>query len=166
MGGTSANATSALETAQVRGDPIVSIKFIFTQNVQSYLPTSLGGTSAQADKITAQAGHAGQSVFATVGATAGGVYNAVSEAAHPHIEHAKEAAQPHIEHAKGTAQGFMGTAGTQGGNLKPASEQHVPASSAPLESGPHTVDTPYPTQSAGVKGTDIAASGVQPSQHN
>lgn len=134
--------------------------------VQSYLPTSLGGTSAQADKVAAQAGHTGQSIIATVGSTAGGVYNAVSGAAQPHIEHAKEAAQPHIEHAKGAAQGLMGTAGTQGGILKPASEQHVPASSAPLESGPHTIDTPYPSKTAGVKGTDVAASGVQPSQHN
>jgi len=67
-----------------------------------------------------------------------------------------ETAQPHIEKAVGVVQGYMGTAGTQGAQLAehgktatPASSASVPAATtAPLESGKHTVDSPYATSTA------------------
>jgi hypothetical protein len=84
--------------------------------------------------------------------------NAAQESTKPHIEATKEyltaaqeTVQPHIESAKGVAQGYLGTAGTQGVEVQgksPVPSKDIPATSAPLESGPHSVDTPYPSTTA------------------
>lgn len=155
-------ASSALETAQVCY--LVTFRMVscvLTLSVQAYLPTSIGGVSAQADKATTRASQEGQGILASVEATAENVYHAVSEAVQPHLEHAREVAQPRVEQAKDTAQKYLNAAGVPGvgptSNLKPASEHIIPTSTAPLESGPHTVETPYPPYSSAVKGTDVAA---------
>ncbi|KAF9535649.1 hypothetical protein CPB83DRAFT_25133 [Crepidotus variabilis] len=105
-------------------------------------------------------------------------YNALgtaSEAAAPHVETAKNAAynamgtasnaaQPHIENAKATAQNTLGTASVPSAPSKVEEKAPIPATSAPLESGPHTVTTPYPatTTKTGPVATDIAANDPSP----
>ncbi|KAF8203062.1 hypothetical protein BJ912DRAFT_942716 [Pholiota molesta] len=142
-------ATSALETAQ------------------SYLPESVGGsppsttTESKAGSQTPGAG-----VLASVEATAENVYNKVAGAARPHIERAKSAAQSYTAAVQGQKEHTTSAGGTES-PLKPAGQNKVTtASSAPLESGPHTVDAPYPAMSSSVKAGDIAASGGQPVTHN
>lgn len=49
-----------------------------------------------------------------------------------------------FEKAKDAVQGAFGTAGTAPVSSTPSSSTGVPATSAPLESGPHTVNNPYP----------------------
>jgi len=142
-------ATSALETAQ------------------SYLPKSVGGTTPSTTRESKTESHApGTEVLASVEATAEDVYNKVAAAAQPHIEHVKSAAQGYVAGAQGEGVHTSSASGTES-PIKPAGQNKVTAvSSAPLESGPHTVDAPYPATSSSVKAGDIAASGAQPSTHN
>ena len=76
---------------------------------------------------------------------------AAAAAAQPHIDRVAAAAQPHIDKATGYAQGALAPSK----DTAPASSTGIPATSAPLESGPHTVGTTYPstttTTGAGVK---------------
>jgi len=79
--------------------------------------------------------------------------NAAQETMKPHIETTKEyltaaqrTVQPHVDSAKGAAQGYLGTAGVPGNSPVPSKD--IPATSAPLESGPHSVNTPYPSTMA------------------
>lgn len=68
---------------------------------------------------------------------------------------AQETAKPHIENAKGVAQGFLGTAGMQVSDTlgKPSvPSKDIPATSAPLESGSHSINTPYPSNPPSGKG--------------
>ncbi|KDR85447.1 hypothetical protein GALMADRAFT_234326 [Galerina marginata CBS 339.88] len=102
------------------------------ETAQSYLPSTIAGKPV---------GEAASDVASTVQQKAGEAYTV-----------AKETAQPHIEKAISAAQGYY--AGTQGlqehGEAKsivtPASSTGIPAATtAPLESGPYTTTTPYPT---------------------
>ncbi|KAI0640645.1 hypothetical protein C8Q79DRAFT_1004230 [Trametes meyenii] len=65
-------------------------------------------------------------------------------AATPYIQSAAEAAQPHIAKAKGVVTGKTGSCSSD--YNKPP---EVPASTAPLESGPHVVGSPYPASTNG-----------------
>ncbi|RDB28669.1 hypothetical protein Hypma_015787 [Hypsizygus marmoreus] len=76
------------------------------------------------------------------------------ETAKQYLASAQEVAHPHIEHAKDTAQGYLGIAETQPTSQTPASSTGIPATSAVLESGPHTVDTPYPSTTT-TAGTNV-----------
>ena len=105
---------------------------------------------------------AGTGVVESVRTTATNTYTA-----------AKEAVQPHIEKIQGVTQEYLGATGTEGTQVKstaaepmPASSTGIPAASAPLESGPHTTSTPYPSEATKVSGTDIAASGAPPTNRN
>lgn len=72
---------------------------------------------------------------------------------------AQEIAKPHVENAKGVAQGYLGTAGTQPVTNTPASSTGIPATSAPLESGPHTVGSPYHSTTT-TTGTKVGENSV------
>ncbi|KAF8973669.1 hypothetical protein BDZ97DRAFT_1776200 [Flammula alnicola] len=68
-----------------------------------------------------------------------------------YVEQVKALANSAIETAQAYLPASVGgkptetTQGTQGSSHPtPASSKDIPATSAPLESGPHTVDTPYP----------------------
>ena len=67
-----------------------------------------------------------------------------AEAAKPYVESAAAAAQPHIEKAKNVVTGVASSATTSTG--KPS---EPPATTAPLESGPHVVGNPYPATTNG-----------------
>ncbi|KAF9478029.1 hypothetical protein BDN70DRAFT_880458 [Pholiota conissans] len=146
------------------------------ETAQSYFPESIGGRAHAQSTTTESAqpkeeGRTGAGIITSVEATAENVYHKVSAVAQPHIEHVHEVAHPRIEHVKGVVEGYMGTSGTQGKGTdspdKPSEDKKFSAaSSAPLESGSHTVDAPYPDKSSQVKATDVAASGAQPSIHN
>ncbi|KAF5384829.1 hypothetical protein D9615_001306 [Tricholomella constricta] len=91
---------------------------------QSYLPASVGGHTS----TTAQPA---SGVASSIQGGAATVVDTTKE----YVASAQEAVKPHIEHVKGAV---------QGGPATPASSTGIPATSAPLESGPHTIGTPYP----------------------
>jgi hypothetical protein len=129
------------------------------ETVQGYLPTAIGGKSAESPAASTRSktegNNTGTGVVESVQATATSAYTA-----------AKEAVQPHIEKVQGVAQDYLGMAGTQGAHVAkptPASSMGISATSAPLESDPHTVDTSCPPKDSKVSGIDIAASGSSPS---
>lgn len=96
--------------------------------------------------------------------TGTGVVESVRTTATNAYTAAKEAVQPHIEKIQGVTQEYLGTEGTtsSAANPMPASSTGIPATSAPLESGPHTISTPYPSKATKVSGADIASSGAPP----
>jgi len=117
------------------------------------------------------------------------IARSTSDAAHTHIEAAKYAAKPHFENAKQTAQaaanaalpyievakakvqGSMGVGANAGegpgltGQKIVESKGDIPSTSAPLESGPNTVKSPYPTTTTMPLARDIAANEGSPMQH-
>ncbi|KAH9836927.1 uncharacterized protein C8Q71DRAFT_577911 [Rhodofomes roseus] len=86
----------------------------------------------------AQEGSTTQNLSSTVQSTAQTALQTGKE----YLASAQTAAQPHIEKAKTYVAGSTGTSGPATG--KP---DGVPASTAPLESGPHVVGNPYPATS-------------------
>ncbi|KAI0666062.1 hypothetical protein C8Q78DRAFT_1072581 [Trametes maxima] len=70
--------------------------------------------------------------------------DSATAAAAPYVQSAADAAQPHIDKAKSVVTGKTST-GSSDSN-KPS---EVPASTAPLESGPHVVGSPYPVATNG-----------------
>lgn len=136
-------ASSTIAVAQVR----ICNKFPLTlsltkaglQNVQSYLPTNLGGQPSQ---TSPQAGEDG------TGTSFRQAEETVSETGKDCLESAQRNARPYIDKVEGMVQGSAGTAGIQGG---------TPAITAPLESGTHGVDTMYPPKDQDkVKATQLA----------
>ncbi|KAF8167657.1 hypothetical protein B0H34DRAFT_646298 [Crassisporium funariophilum] len=143
-------AASAIETAQV----------------------SVGGKPADSSTTTRSTGFGtttgstqpGQGYLASAQNTASNAYTTVAETAKPAIEKAKEVVQSYVA---------SGTAGTQGAQLTgghgaapPASSTGIPAATtAPLESGPHTINTPYPAVT-GKMGTNVGANEGSPSIRN
>lgn len=136
-------ASSTIAVAQVR----ICNKFPLTlsltkaglQNVQSYLPTNLGG---QPPQTSPQAGEDG------TGTSFRQAEETVSETGKDCLESAQRNARPYIDKVEGMVQGSAGTAGIQGG---------TPAITAPLESGTHGVDTMYPPKDQDkVKATQLA----------
>ncbi|KAF8898996.1 hypothetical protein BD779DRAFT_1486553 [Infundibulicybe gibba] len=126
---------------------------------QNYLPTAVGGNpspnTTTNGSVTSNLSSTASTVASTVQAGATAAYGTTKE----YLSTAQQIAQPHIENAKGVAQGYLGTAGTQGMNgtgTTPASSTGIPATSAPLESGPHSVNTPYPPTTTTTTGTKIA----------
>ncbi|EPT01523.1 hypothetical protein FOMPIDRAFT_90189 [Fomitopsis schrenkii] len=86
----------------------------------------------------AQEGSTTRNLASTVQSTAQSALQTGKE----YLVSAQTAAQPHIEQAKTYVAGSLHTPGADGTAAgQPAS---VPASTAPLESGPHIVGTPYP----------------------
>ncbi|KAG5634180.1 hypothetical protein DXG03_006069, partial [Asterophora parasitica] len=121
----------------------------------SYLPASVGGKEPTVSDSIRDIGSTVGNGATTAVDTSKQYLASAHETAKPHIAAAHEAVKPHIEHLKGNAQGVFGTAGTQGAPIQPpASSTGIPATSAPLESGPHTTDTPYPSKTE-TKGTQI-----------
>ena len=106
-------------------------------------------------------------IAATVQNTAAGAYTTV-----------KETAQPHLEKVVNAAQGYVGAIGVQGkdamspGDLGEQGKDlsgRAPSSAttAPLESGPHTVDAPYSSGVAPkIANTDQTATEGRPLSHN
>jgi hypothetical protein len=116
-----------------------------------------------------------------------GTAQSAAEAAHPHIERAKAAAQPHLESAKQSAQVAVDAVQPHVGKAKAAVQSTVgvgvnavegPAlvgqkineseggTRAPLDSGPHSVESPYPktttTTTTKPAAPEIAASKESP----
>jgi hypothetical protein len=121
-------------------------------SVQNHLPSSVGG---QANQPTSES---------TSGTTSGSSLETAKEylasaqaAIQPHLEAAASAAQPHIQRAADTAQNYLPASAkphiekylptTSQTNGTPASSTGIPATSAPLETGQHTVNTTYPPTS-------------------
>jgi hypothetical protein len=117
------------------------------------LPTAIGGKPDDGPtasmRSTAETQKTGTSVVESVRTTAANAYTA-----------AKEVVQPHIEKIQGVTQEYLGSEGTASSAAKPmpASSTGIPATSAPLESGPHTISTPYPPKAAKVSGVPPATS--------
>ncbi|KAF9460094.1 hypothetical protein BDZ94DRAFT_1266655 [Collybia nuda] len=129
-----------VETAKVTGatylDQAKSLASNAVNTAQAYLPSSVGGilsseTSASQSPPTGIVSSLQSGANSAIGTTK------------EYLASAQEMAKPHVENAKGIAQGYLGTAGTQPIKNPPASSTGIPATSAPLESGPHTVNTPY-----------------------
>lgn len=79
------------------------------------------------------------------------------------LESAKYVAQNVASTVTAAAQNILGTAGTQGTQVKdmPASSTGIPSTSAPLETGSKKVDTPYPSATDNVETKDIAKNQPQ-----
>ncbi|KAL0951525.1 hypothetical protein HGRIS_008209 [Hohenbuehelia grisea] len=118
---------------------------------QSYLPAAVGGTS---NTTTTTTDHSAPTATGTASETLTNIASTVQAGAVSALETAKgyvaaahetglSAAQPHLEKAKETVQANL-PIGTQPQVAPPASSTGIPATTAPLESGPHTVGTPYP----------------------
>lgn len=74
------------------------------------------------------------------------------------LSSASQAAQPHIETAVASAQNALGMTSVP---KEPSNKDQIPATSAPLESGPHTITTPYPsTTTEPLVAPQIAANSV------
>ncbi|KAF8913105.1 hypothetical protein CPB84DRAFT_1820560 [Gymnopilus junonius] len=125
------------------------------ETAQSYVPSSIGGKPVG-------------EIAAAVQGTATGAYTTVKETAQPHLEKVVNAAQEYV------GVGMQGKdVGKQGGDLgvqaKDLSDRAPhSATTVPLESGPHTVDTPYPASSVAPKiaNTDQTAKESRPLSHN
>ncbi|KIM47764.1 hypothetical protein M413DRAFT_439434 [Hebeloma cylindrosporum] len=131
---------------------------IAVETAQGYLPTAMGGKPDNGPAASEARSKSDTGVVESVRATATSAYTA-----------AKEAVQPHIEKIQGATQEYLGAAGgteaSAAAEPMPASSTGIPATSAPLESGPHTVDTPYPSKADKVSGSDIAASAPPTSRN-
>jgi hypothetical protein len=106
-----------------------------------------------------------------------GHIEAAKAAAKPHFDNAKVSAQaavdaalPYIEGAKANVQGSMGVGANavEGPGLTGQkiieSKSDIPSTSAPLESGPNTVKSPYPTTTTIPLAKDIASNEGSPMQ--
>jgi hypothetical protein len=105
---------------------------------------SVGGQAKSAN------GNSGPSVVASLQSEAASALETTKE----YLAAAQETAQPHIENVKGVAQGFLGTTGTQGMNMHgnpPVPRKDIPATSAPLESGARSFNTPSSTVGTNVR---------------
>ncbi|OBZ79514.1 hypothetical protein A0H81_01190 [Grifola frondosa] len=111
---------------------------------QSYLP----GSQTQNPSRSIQYNNTAESLTAAVksGIATGKEYLASAQAtAQPHIDHARTVVQPHLDRAVGAV------SGTASGNsgVDSSAPSKVPASTAPLESGPQVVGNPYPATTTG-----------------
>lgn len=139
-----------VETAKVQGqsylDQAKSLAGSALATAQSYLPNSnpvthppTGSSTTSTDTLAQiQAG------AATALATGKEYLDSAQTAAQPHIERAVEAAQPHINRVSEAASNYMNNVGGET-DTSSSVPPKIPATSAPLESGPHTVETPYPS---------------------
>ena len=115
--------------------------------------------------------------------SAKGTAQSAVEAARPHIERAKAAAQPHLESAKQSAQAAVDAVQPYVGEAKAAVQSTVGVGAnavegpalvgqkineseggmrAPLESGPHSMESPYPKTTSKPAAPEIAASKESP----
>ncbi|KZT30837.1 hypothetical protein NEOLEDRAFT_1126473 [Neolentinus lepideus HHB14362 ss-1] len=143
----SAKATGAgyLDQAKALAGAAVS-------TAQSYMPST-----AQANGTANGLVGSLQSAATTALATGKQYFQTVSATAQPHVDAAKAAAQPHIDKALETASGYVGAAQSKVGSAT-STDTGIPSTSAPLESGPHTVGTPYPSTTT-TQGSDELAKG-------
>ncbi|KAJ4485847.1 hypothetical protein J3R30DRAFT_3281511, partial [Lentinula aciculospora] len=105
-------------------------------SAQQYLPNSTIHPSTGGSTI--------QSGAAAAVATGSEYLSSAQSAAQPHIERAVEAAQPHINKVSEAASNYMNNVSGETDRSNSVLAM-IPATSAPLESGPHTVGTPYPS---------------------
>ncbi|TFY72789.1 hypothetical protein EVG20_g203 [Dentipellis fragilis] len=117
---------------------------------QSYLPNGVPSTSANASPATSTRGSASSAKATALSTleTAQQYLSSAQQAAQPYISGAQQAAQPHVDAAKSTLQSYLP------GSQKP---NDVASSTAPLESGPHTVGTPYPPTMDKTKGDTVTS---------
>ena len=72
--------------------------------------------------------------------------SSATETAKSYLASAQVASQPHVDQAKVTlAHSIESAKDYLGGEHKPAGSSGIPPPTAPLESGPHTTNTPYPS---------------------
>jgi len=133
---------------------------------QGYLPTAMGGKT---DNVPA----ASMRSKTDIQKTGTGVVESVRTTTTNAYTAAKEAVQSHIEKIQGATQECLGATGTEDTQVTstaakpmPASSTGIPAASAPLESSPRTISTPYHSDTTKISGTDIAASGAPPTNRN
>ncbi|KAJ3750726.1 hypothetical protein DFH05DRAFT_1410441 [Lentinula detonsa] len=115
-------------------------------SAQSYLPNSnpathpsTGGSTAITDTLSQiQAG------ATTVLATGKEYLASAQNTAQPHIDRALEVAQPHINKVSEAASNYINNVDGET-DTSTSVPPRIPATSAPLESGPHVVSTPYPS---------------------
>jgi len=137
---------------------------------QERLPSAITGKTSETSASQPQ-DRSTSSTTSTTGGLTTMIQDTATTAANTassYLASAKEVAQPHIDRAVAAAQNMLGSAGTQGAQLKdmPASPaapaaEGIPTTSAPLESGPHKVDTPYPTTTTKVGTKDIAQTSAE-----
>jgi len=82
-----------------------------------------------------------RSLAGTAFTTAQSAFSTAQQTMQPHINAAASAAQPHVEAAYNSVRATVEPHLTK---ARTAMSGGVPPTSAPLETGPHTVDTPYP----------------------
>lgn len=158
-------AGSALSTAQVCKITTRTLS-LSDGNFQSYLPN----TTAQSNQSTGAAGGGIMSTLQSTAnaaiATAGGLLSsaqttlqpqtdAAKAAAQPHVENARAAVQSGVENARAAAQPHVDSAITfLGGTPAATKPSPVAPTTAPLETGSHIGNGPYPAatnaQSAGI----------------
>ncbi|RDX51046.1 hypothetical protein OH76DRAFT_1401813 [Lentinus brumalis] len=139
VGAAKATATGYVEQAKNLASTAIA-------TAQSYIPS----TTQTSQTGTTQANSTGGGIGATVQSAiaTGKEYLASAQAtAKPYVESAAAAAQPHLEKAKGAVLGS--TPSTTSGSSVSGKPSEVPASSAPLESGPNVVGNPYPATVSG-----------------
>lgn len=122
---------------------------------QGYLSSATGQRKG-ADNTTTQDKQATESSGSYVPPVQGTTTSVINTATDV-LASAKAAAQNAMGTVTASAQNILGTAGTQGAQVKdmPASSTGIPATSAPLESGPHKLDSPYPSTTTTVGTKDI-----------
>ncbi|TFY83543.1 hypothetical protein EWM64_g455 [Hericium alpestre] len=157
------NAQSATEAGANYLEQAKSLASSAIATAQSYLPTSVTGQNASPATSTQKGGpsiqeHASstlqsaQQAAQQYASSAQQYASSAQQAAQPHIETARASLQSGFEQAKESAQEYLGSAtgkahGPSGG---------IPPTSAPLESGPHIIGTPYPPTTT-TSGSDASA---------
>ncbi|RPD55900.1 hypothetical protein L227DRAFT_566416 [Lentinus tigrinus ALCF2SS1-6] len=148
-----ADVQSAKATANGYVEQAKNLASSAITTAQSYIP----GTRTSQTSSTTQANTTGSGVTATVQsaiatgkeyltsaqATAKPYVESAAAAAKPYVDSAAAAAQPHFEKAKGAVLGSSSSTANSGSSVS-GKPSEVPASTAPLESGPNVVGNPYP----------------------
>ncbi|KAJ3721698.1 hypothetical protein C8R42DRAFT_668224 [Lentinula raphanica] len=134
-----AQGQSYLEQAKnLAGSAIASAQY-YLPNSNPVTHPSTGGSTAISDTLTQI-----QSGAATALETGKEYLASAQTTAQPHIDRAVKAAQPHIEKVSEAASNYINNVNGET-DMSTSVPPKIPATSAPLESGPHTVGTPYPS---------------------
>ncbi|KAJ8516131.1 hypothetical protein ONZ45_g6522 [Pleurotus djamor] len=163
-----------VEAAKAAGAGYVEQAMEMAGNVlataQTYLPPSLGGPTQhsgddQNKSVVESASTTAANMAASVQSGASTIVDAAKDfLASSNNVSIQDSAQPHINKARELAGRVIEGAGAGPDVAPPASSTGIPATSAPLESGPHTMSTPYPstttTVGSGVKIAEIEKKDV------
>ncbi|THV07551.1 hypothetical protein K435DRAFT_788459 [Dendrothele bispora CBS 962.96] len=143
-----AKATSAGYVDQAKAMASVAVT-----TAQNYISSATGATSdTTQSRSTTTATGSGPGVVSQLQSGA----NVALETTKGYLATAQQTVQPHIEKGVNVASNYIGSLQQQANpnTGTGAKDSDIPATSAPLESGPHTVGTPYPSTTT-TAGTNV-----------